>query len=172
VLFGTGVGALAAVSLVFLLASSLLDAIGALQDVRMHIGPTDWGTGVFIWSAFGAFTFAALALIDHAAPRIMKRAWVERMPSAATLWLIFGGTTIAGLALMGSGLAEGSLLASQTPLEEIRTQLFIFRAVAFAGFGLVALGSLALLTSLFMLYTTSEPVDYVLPGQPAAAAGH
>jgi hypothetical protein len=36
----------------------------------------------------------------------------------------------------------------------------------------VALGSLALLTNLFMIYTTAEPVEYVLPGQPAPAAGH
>ena len=32
-------------------------------------------------------------------------------------------------------------------------------------------GGLAMLTNLFMIYTTSEPVEYVLPGQPATAAG-
>ena len=88
------------------------------------------------------------------------------------LWLTFGGATIAGLALMGGGLAEGSLLATQTPPDEIRAELFIYRAIAFGAFGLVALGGLALLTNLFMLYTTAEPVEYVVPGQPAAAAGH
>ncbi len=172
VLFGTGAGALAAVSLAFLLASSLLEAIGALQDVRAFLGATDWTVGVFVWSAFGTFTFAALALFDHAAPRIMRRAWGGGMASAAVLWLTFAGATIAGVALMGSGMAEGSLLVTHTPPEEVRDALLIYRAIAFGAFGLVALGSLALLTNLFMLYTTAEPVEYVLPGQPAPAAGH
>jgi cbb3-type cytochrome oxidase subunit 1 len=172
VLFGSGAGALGAVSLVMLLGVSLLEAVGVLADVRAYVGPTDWGSGVFMWSTFGAFTFAALALIDHAAPRILKRSWAGSMASAATLWLVFAGATISGLALMGSGLAEGSMLAVQTPPDEIRNGLFIFRVAAFAGFGLVALGGLALLTNLFMLYTTAEPVEYVLPGQPATATGH
>jgi cytochrome c oxidase cbb3-type subunit I len=172
VLFGTGAGALAAVSVVFLLASSLLEAIGVLQDVRAYLGPTDWPVGVFAWSAFGAFTFAAFALIDHAAPRIMKRAWGGGLASAAVLWLTFGGATITGVALMGSGMAEGSLALTHTPTEEVRAALFIYRVVAFGAFGLVALGSLALVTNLFMIYTTAEPVEYVLPGQPAPAAGH
>jgi cytochrome c oxidase cbb3-type subunit I len=171
-LFGTGAGALAAMSVVFLLGTSLLEAIGALRDVHLHVGPTDWGAGVFIWSAFGASTFAAFALIDHAAPRIMKRAWGGGMASAATLWLTFAGATVAGIALMGSGLAEGSLIATQTPPDEVRSALMIYRAIAFGAFGLVALGGLAMLTNLFLLYTTAEPVEYVLPGQPATAAGH
>jgi cbb3-type cytochrome oxidase subunit 1 len=172
VMFGTGAGALAAVSLVFLLATSLLDAIGALSDVQLYLGPTDWGAGLFIWSSFGAFTFAAFALGDHAVPRMLKRAWVENMAAAAQLWLVFAGATIAGLALMGSGLAEGSLIATHTPPDEVRAALFIYRIVAFGAFGLVALGGLAMLTNLFMIYTTAEPVEYVLPGQPATAAGH
>ena len=173
VLFGTGAGALAAVALVFLLGTSLLESIGALREVRAFVGNTDWVSGVFIWSAFGTFTFAALALADHAVPRVLKRAWGGGMASAAMLWLIFGGATIAGLALMGGGLAEGSLLATQTPPDEIRADLFVYRAIAFGAFGLVALGGLALLTNLFMLYTTAEPVEYIVPGQQAtASAGH
>ena len=172
VLFGTGAGALAAVSLVFLLGTSLLEAIGALREVRMFLGPTDWVSGVFIWSAFGTFTFAAFALADHAVPRMLKRAWGGGMVSAAQLWLTFAGATIAGLALMGGGLAEGSLLATQTPPDQIRADLFVYRAIAFGAFGLVALGGLAMLTNLFLLYTTAEPVEYVLPGQTAAATGH
>jgi cytochrome c oxidase cbb3-type subunit 1 len=172
VLFGSGAGALAAVSVVFLLGASLLEAIGGLRDIGLYLGRTDWVTGAFIWSAFGASTFAALALIDHAAPRMLKRAWVAGLASAAQLWLTFGGATIAGLALMGGGLAEGSLLAAQTPPDEVGAQLLIYRAIAFGAFGLVALGGLALLVNLFLLYTTAEPVEYVLPGQPATAAGH
>ena len=54
----------------------------------------------------------------------------------------------------------------------MRAALFIYRVVAFGAFGLVALGGLAMLTNLFMIYTTAEPVEYVLPGQPATASGH
>ena len=90
VLFGTGAGALAAVSLVFLLATSLLEAIGALNDVSLYLGPTDWGTGVFIWSTFGAFTFAAFALAEHALPSMLERAWVGGS-FGAQLWLTFAG---------------------------------------------------------------------------------
>ncbi len=172
VLFGTGAGALAAISLVFLLGTSLLEAIGALRDVRMFLGPTDWVSGVFIWSAFGTFTFGAYALADHALPRMLKRARGGGMVSAAQLWLTFGGAAIAGLALMGGGLAEGSLLATQAPPDQVRADLFVYRAVAFGAFGLVALGALAMLTNLFLLYTTAEPVEYVLPGQTASAPGH
>lgn len=172
VLFGTGAGALAAVSLVFLLGTSLLEAIGALRDVGTFVGRTDWVAGVFIWSAFGTFTFAVFALADHAVPRMLKRAWGGGLVSAAQLWLTFAGATIAGVVLMGAGLAEGSLLASQTPPDEIRADLLVYRAVAFGAFGLVALGGLAMLTNLFLLYTTAEPVEYVVPGQPAPAAGH
>jgi cbb3-type cytochrome oxidase subunit 1 len=172
VLFGSGAGALAAISLVFLLGTSLLEAIGVLRDVRMFVGPTDWVTGVLIWAAFGAFTFAAFSLADHAVPRMLKRAWTERITSAAQLWLTFAGVTIAGLALMGSGLAEGSLLATQTPPDEVRAELTVYRAAALGAFGLAALGGLAMVANLFLIYTTAEPVEYVLPGQPAAAAGH
>jgi cytochrome c oxidase cbb3-type subunit I len=171
VLFGAGAGALAAVSLVLLLGASLVDAIGGLRDVRTFIGPTDWVMGVFIWSALGTFTFAAFALADHAVPRMLKRAWVDGVVSAAQLWLTFAGVAIAGLLLMCSGLAEGSLLAAQTPPDEARADLAIYRAIALGAFGLAALGGLALLANLFLIYTTAEPIEYVLPGQPAAA-GH
>jgi cytochrome c oxidase cbb3-type subunit I len=172
VLFGSGAGALAAVSLAFLLGVSMLEAIGSLRDVRAFVGPTDWTVGVFIWSAFGAFSFAAFALIDHAAPRILKRAWGEGLGSAALLWLTFAGATIAGLVLMGAGFAEGSLLAAQAPPDQVRADLLVYRAIALVAFGLVALGGLAVLVNLFLLYTVADPVEYVLPGQPATAAGH
>jgi cbb3-type cytochrome oxidase subunit 1 len=171
VLFGSGAGALAAVSLVFLLGTSLLEAIGVLRDVRMFVARTDWVTGVFIWAAFGAFTFAAFALADHAVPRMLKRAWTGRITAAAQLWLTFAGVTIAGLALMGGGLAEGSLLATQAPPDQVGGELLVYRAAALGAFGLVAVGGLATLANLFLMYTTAEPVEYALPGQPAAAAG-
>ncbi len=49
----------------------------------------------------------------------------------------------------------------------------IYRAIAFLGFGLVALAGLAFLGNLFLMYTSGERIEYLVPGQPAAAAaGH
>jgi hypothetical protein len=48
----------------------------------------------------------------------------------------------------------------------------VYRVVGFGGFGLVALGGLAMLVSIFVMYTAAEPADYVVPGQAAPATGH
>jgi cytochrome c oxidase cbb3-type subunit I len=172
VLFGSGTGALASISLAFLFATSMLDAIGALRDVNTLVANTEWESGVFLWAAFGTFTFAALALADHALPRMLKRAWDGSMLSGATMWLAFGGATIAGLALMGGGLAQGSLGAQASDLDAVRSELVVYRGAALAGFGLVALAGLAMLVNLFLMYTTAKPVAYAAPGQTAPAAGH
>ena len=171
--FGTGTAAFAIVALAFLFAASLLDAIGALRAVDQLVGGTDWARGVFVWTAYGTFTFAALALAEHALPRMLKRAWGGGFLSGAELWLAFGGATVGGLALMGGGLAEGSLAAQGAAPDAIDQALLVYRAIAFGGFGMVALAGLAFLTNLFMIYTTGEPIEYAAPGQSAtAAAGH
>ena len=171
--FGTGTAAFAIVSLAFLFAASLLEAIGALRAVDQFVGGTDWERGVFLWASYGTFTFAALALAAHALPRILRRSWGGGFLSGAELWLAFGGVTVAGLALMGGGLAEASLLAEGTAPDAVDAGLMIYRAIAFLGFGMVALAGLALLTNLFLMYTSGEPADYAVPGQSApAAAGH
>lgn len=172
-LFGTGAAALSAVSLAFLLATSLLDAIGALRAVGALVGRTDWQVGVWMWAMYGTFTLAAFAFAEHALPRMLRRAWGGGFLAGAMLWLAFGGTTLAGLALMGGGLAEGSLLAQGTAADALGGELLIYRGIAFASFGLVALAGLALLLDVFLAYTTAEPIEYVVPGQTAtAAAGH
>ncbi len=171
VLFGPGAGALAVVSLAFLLATSLLDAIGALRGVSALVGGTAWTQGLFVWTAFGTFTFAAFALAEHAMPRILRRAWGSGPLASVQLWLAFGGATIAGIALLGGGIAEGSLLAQQAEAEAMRADLLPYDAAAFLGFGLVALAGLAMLVNVFLMYTSAEPVAYAVPGQPVAA-GH
>jgi cytochrome c oxidase cbb3-type subunit 1 len=171
-LFGQGTLAFAAVSLAFLLATALLEGIGALRSVDARVGGTDWERGVFLWATYGTFTLAAFGLAEHALPRILRRAWGGGMLSSAQLWLTFGGATVAGLALMGGGLAEGSLRAAGTTGEALDAALVVYRAVAFGGFGLVALGGLAMLVSIFVMYTAGEPADYVVPGQAAPATGH
>jgi len=172
-LFGSGPLAFAAVSLAFLLASSLLFAIASLTTVSAAVRGTDWDRGAFVWAAYGAFTFAAFALAEHALPRILRRAWGGGFLAGAQLWLAFGGATLAGMSLMGGGLAEGSLRAAGTAPEAIDAALVFYRVPAFMGMGLVALAGLAMLANLFLMYTSGEPADYVIPGQAAsAAAGH
>jgi cbb3-type cytochrome oxidase subunit 1 len=171
-LFGTGAAALAIVALAFLLGTSLLEAIGVLPGVDALVGGTEWHAGVWMWGMYGAFTLAAFSLAGHALPRMLRRSWRGGFLSGAQLWLTFGGATIAGLALMGTGLAEGSLLAQGTPPDALGAELMIYRAIALAGFGLVALAGLAMLTSIFLMYTTARPIDYAAPGQATAAAGH
>ena len=171
--FGAGAAAFAIVSLAFLFAASLLEAIGALRAVDQFVGRTDWARGAFLWAAYGTFSFAAFALAEHALPRIFRRSWGGGFLSGAQLWLAFGGVTVAGLALMGAGLAEGSLLAQGTAPDAVDTAVMIYRAIAFLGVGMVALAGLAFLTNLFLMYTSGEPADYAVPGQSApAAAGH
>jgi cbb3-type cytochrome oxidase subunit 1 len=173
ILFGRGAGAMAAVALAFLFGASLVEAIGALRDVRMLVGGTEWVDGAFIWVAYGAFTFTAFALADHAFPRILRRAGGVGLLSSAQLWLGFGGAALAGVVLMGAGLAEGSMLAQPGGGHAEDPSLMVYRGFALAAFGLVALSGLAMLANLFLMYTSSEPIAYVAPGQPApAGAGH
>ena len=171
-LLGTGTAGFAAVSVVFLLAWSLLEGIGALRSVALAVGSTDWELGAFAWGAYGAFTLAALALADHAAPRVMRRSWAGKPLVGAQLWFAFGGATLAGVALMAGGMAEGALRTQGADLEAVSQVMFWYRAVAFIGLGMIALSALALLANLFLAYTSGEPADYVVPGQARAAAGH
>ena len=172
-LFRTGTAAFAAIALAFLLAHSLLDAIAALRSVHTGVGGTDWELGALVWALYGTFTMTALALADHAAPRMLRRATGAGTLGNAQLWLAFGGATFAGLALMAGGMAEGALRAQGVAPDGIRDGVMAYRAAALAGFGLVALAALALLGHLFVTYTSGEPADYAVPGQTsAAAAGH
>ena len=105
-------------------------------------------------------------------PRIHRRAWGGGALAGAQLWLAFAGVTFSGVALMGGGLAEGSLRAAGGAPDAVASSLLLYRVPAFLFFALVALAALAMLANLFLLYTSAEPVEYALPGQPAAAAGH
>jgi cytochrome c oxidase cbb3-type subunit 1 len=172
-LFGPGSIAFAVVSLAFLLAVSLLDAIASLRIVQDFVGRTDWERGAWLWATYGTFTFAAFGMADHALPRILRRASGGGVLPAAQLWLTFGGVTLAGLALMGGGMAEGSLLAQGTAPDAVGAALLVYRAVAFTGIGMVALAGLALVMNLFLMYASGEPAEYSVPGPSAAAAtGH
>jgi cytochrome c oxidase cbb3-type subunit 1 len=172
-LFGAGTAAFATVALAFLLAVSLLEAIGSLRSVYVLVGPTDWVRGAFLWAAYGTFTFTAFALADHALPRILRRSWTGGLLSSAQLWLAFAGVTIAGLALMGGGMAEGSLLAQGTAPDAVRDGLVVYRGAGLMGMGMLALAGLAFVVNLFLMYTAGEPAEYAVPGSaPAAAAGH
>jgi len=171
--FGRGPLAFAAVAGTFLLGTALLEAIGALSTVQGAVGGTEWERGLSLWAWYGTFSLAALGLLEHALPRVLRRSWGAGLLSAATLWLVFGGATVSGLALMGAGLAEGSLLAAGTAAEEVASALLPYRVGAFLGFGLVGLAGLVYLVNLFLAYTSGVPADYAVPGRSApAAAGH
>ncbi|HEX2142536.1 MAG TPA: cbb3-type cytochrome c oxidase subunit I [Candidatus Limnocylindria bacterium] len=167
-----GTAAFAAVSMAFLLGAALLEAIGALRSVQGLVRNTEWVTGLWLFTTLGSATFALLALVDHAAPRVLRRDWRGSFLTDAQLWLTFTGTTLAALALMGGGIANGSLVAEGAPLEEITATLQWFWYGAFAGLGLAALGGLAALVNLFVMYTTARRAEYAPVGTPAAAAGH
>jgi cytochrome c oxidase cbb3-type subunit 1 len=172
-LLGVGPAAFAAVSLAFLLAVGMLDAIGALRSVQALVGGTEWERGLFAWAAYGAFGLAALGFVEHALPRLMRRAWGGGFLAAAQLWLVFGGVAITGLALMGCGLAEGSFRTQGAAPEDVAAGIMPYLIVALGGIGLAALGGLAALVNLFRAYTSAAPAEYVVPGQSApAAAGH
>jgi cytochrome c oxidase cbb3-type subunit I len=172
-LFAPGSAAVAAVALAFLLAVSLLDAIGSLRSVHTLVGGTDWTRGLFVWATYGTFTLAAFGFADHALPRLLRRSFRGELLGAAAMWLAFGGATIAGVALMGGGMAEGSLRAAGAAPEAIGSGVMLYRSVALAGIGLVALAALAFLLNLFLMYTAGRPAEYVVPGAAApASAGH
>ena len=172
-LFGSGPVAFATVSMAFLLAAGMLDAIGALRSVREFVGGTDWPRGALAWATLGAFTLAGLAFTEHALSRVLRREWGRTPLSAAQLWLTFGGATLAGIALMGAGMAEGAFRAQGADPETVAAGVLGYLVAAFLGLGLSALGALAALVNVFLAYTSGEPADYALPGQSAAApAGH
>jgi cbb3-type cytochrome oxidase subunit 1 len=168
-----GAAGFALVALAFLLASALLEAIGALRSVQGLVGQTEWGMGVWLFSTLGFTTFALYALLDHAGPRLFRRDWRGSQLTDAQLWATFAGVALAGLALMAGGIAHGSLVLQGAAAEEISSTLAWFRVVAGAGIGLAAVGGLSALVGLFIMYTTARPADHVVgPGSAAVAAGH
>ncbi|HEX2221800.1 MAG TPA: cbb3-type cytochrome c oxidase subunit I [Candidatus Limnocylindria bacterium] len=173
--FAPGSLAFALVGIGFLLGMVLIQGIGALRPVEGMVSRTAWDLGAFVYAALGMYTFALLALGEHAVPRLLRREWGGGVLSAVTLWAAFGGVTIAALSLMGAGLAEGSMrLEGRTP-EEMSAVLAAYYLPAAAGLGLAALAGLVPLVSVFLAYTAARPASYALPrgGSPTtASAGH
>jgi len=164
--------AFAVIAMAFLLATSLLEAIGSLRTVQGLVRGTEWPIGVWAFGSLGTATFAAFALFDHAAPRLLRRDWGGSVLTDAQLWAGFAGAALTGLALMAGGLAHGSLLQQAAQPDEITNTLRWFLMVAGGGMSLVALGSAALLGTLFLMYTTARKASYAVADALAAAAGH
>jgi cbb3-type cytochrome oxidase subunit 1 len=161
----------ALVSMAFLLASALLEAIGALRSVQGLVRGTEWMTGVVTLSTLGAATLAFFALADHAAPRLFRRDWAGSVLTDAQLWAGFAGATLGGLALVGAGIVHGSLMREGAPPEEISGTLLWFRLVAAGGLGLAALSAVCMLATLFLIYTTARRAEYTL-ADASPASGH
>lgn len=166
-----GTAAFALVALAFVIGASLLDAIGALRSVQDLVRNTEWRLGAWTWLTLGAATFAAFALADHAAPRMMRRNWPESPLAAAQLWSAFLGAALTGLALVGAGIVHGSLIADGAPPEEVSATLAWFLVVAAGGIGLLGLAAIAGLVTLFLIYTSGRPAEYVVVEAPPATAG-
>ncbi|MDP9468230.1 MAG: cbb3-type cytochrome c oxidase subunit I [Chloroflexota bacterium] len=164
---GTVPFALVAVS--FLVATSMLEAIGALGSVRALIGGTEWGVGVRFFAFFGTATLAFLALADHAFPRLLRRDWSGTFLAEVTLWAGFAGAGLAGLSLIAGGIAQGSLLSQGASPDDITGTLFWFRLVLGAGLGLVALAALLATLNVFLMYTSARRADYAVIGEATAA---
>ena len=167
---GAGSIGFAVIALAFLGASALFDAIGSLSGVQSLVGRTSWTMGTWLFLTGGAATFAWFATADHGLPRVLRRDWRGTPLADVQLWATFGGVTLAGLALMAGGIAEGSLRASAAAPEQILGTLAWFDLVAGLGFGLAALGGLAFLVELFLLYTSGRRADYAVAPVTAAPA--
>jgi cytochrome c oxidase cbb3-type subunit 1 len=160
----------ALVSVTFLAATVMLEAIGALGSVRALVGGTEWGVGVRLFAFFGTATLAFLALADHAFPRLLRRDWSGTLLAEASLWAGFAGTALAGLALIAAGIAHGSLLAQGAPPAEIAGTLFWFWLGLGGGIGLVALAAVIAVFNVFLMYTSGRRADYAVVGEAAPAA--
>ena len=158
----------ALVALTFLVAATMLEAIGALGSVRTLVGGTQWGIGVRLFAFLGTATLAFLALADHAFPRLLRRDWGVNFVTEATLPAAFAGAGLAGLALISGGIAHGSLLRDGATLDQISGLLFWFRLLLGAGLGLVALGALLATLNVFLMYTGARRADYAVIGEAAA----
>lgn len=161
-ILSTGTLGFAVISLVFLGASALFDAVGALRGVQALIGRTSWEMGGWLFLTLGAATFAWFATADHGLPRVLRRDWRATPLTDLQQWAVLAGAAIAGLALMAGGLAEGSLRAGAAAPEEIAGTLLWFDLAAAVGFGLLALGAVAFIIELFLLYTSAPRADYAL----------
>ena len=166
----TGTLAFAITAMAFLLGMAVLEAIGALRSVQDLVRGTEWEVGAWLLGSLGAATFAHFALIDHAAPRVLRRDWRGGVTVDAQLWTMMAGVAVAAFALIGGGIAHGSLMVEGAPPEEIDGTLLWFRAAAGAGLGLAGLSTLSALASLFLIYTTAPRAEYLpAPAEPAGA---
>ena len=160
----------ALVAVAFLMATSLLEAVGSLGSVRALVGRTEWVVGVQLFALLGTATLAFLALADHAFPRLLRRDWGGTLLAEAALWAAFAGAALAGLALISGGIAHGSLVAGGAAADKIDGTLFWFRLVLGAGIGLTSLAALIVNLNVFLMYTSARPAQYVVVGEAAAAA--
>lgn len=169
--FGTGTVGFAAVSMAFLLATTMFEAIGALRSVQDLVRGTQWSMGVWLFAWLGGATFAHFALADHAAPRLLRRDWRGGPAVDAQLWATLTGVTLAGVSLIGAGIAHGSLIREAAAPEEIQATLTWFYLSAGAGMGLAALGGLCALVAVFLMYTTARRAEYEIAVESSPAGG-
>ena len=161
---------LAVLAVAFLLVTALLEAILPLRNVSALVGVTDWMLGVFVIATLGAYSCAFFALLQYAMPRLLHRAPAFRLAGQLHLWGAFAGVAIAGSALLTAGLVKGSLFVEGVEFGEISQVMTPLYGVVGMGFGLIALGAVALAGDLFLMYTHGRTVIYELPRDTTTAA--
>jgi len=181
-LFSAGPISFAVTAFVFLTAGALLESVGSLRSVQTLVRATEWSTGVTLIALLGGATLAFFAFAEHAAPRLLRRGWSSGALSQAELWTVFLGAGTAGLSMLGAGIIQGSLAVQGIASDQVDSVVLAFRVLAAGGLGLAAVGGLALLVNLFLLYSSGQPADYAVPDagaspsgagpEAAAAAGH
>lgn len=168
-MLSTGAVSLAVIAMAFLVGSTLLEAIGALRSVQGLVRGTEWAAGASLLGTLGAATFAFYAFAEHAAPRMFRRDWAGTPLTDAQLWATFAGTAMAALALIGAGIAHGAMMAQGAPGDQVSGTLIWFRMVAAGGLGLVSLGGICLVGTLFLMYTTARRAEYAMADAVPAA---
>jgi len=181
-LFSAGPISFAVTAFVFLTAGALLESVGSLRSVQTLVRATEWSTGVTVIALLGGATLAFFAFAEHAAPRLLRRGWSSGALSQAELWTVFLGAGTAGLSMLGAGIIQGSLAVQGIASDQVDSVVLAFRVLAAGGLGLAAVGGLALVVNLFLLYSSGQPADYAVPDagaspsgagpEAAAAAGH
>ena len=168
-MLSTGAVSLAVIAMAFLVGSTLLEAIGALRSVQGLVRGTEWAAGASLLGTLGAATFAFYAFAEHAAPRMFRRDWAGTPLTDAQLWATFAGTAMAALALIGAGIAHGAMMAQGAPGDQVSGTLIWFRMVAAGGLGLVSLGGVCLVGTLFLMYTKARRAEYAMVDAVPAA---
>jgi cytochrome c oxidase cbb3-type subunit I len=103
---------------VLLLVWFALTLAGAIPSVSRFVGNTAWGGGVDALARWGVFSAFALALLYHAFPLLVGRAWYSATLAAFHFWGTLAGVAGVVFTSCASGLVQGALFGGTGRLVE------------------------------------------------------